>query len=1273
MMSLRRIFGLMLLFLFFEAIVAVVTTIFLPQVNVLLACFSMTGLAIATLAIFWILARLIARRPAKQVAPAKIVVPAGPRASSSEDGFTLEFSALVAEANRRLQALTAIDPKRVAPTVATSPLYLVLGPEGSGKTTAIVNSGIEPRLLAGEAQREGQVVPTATANLWYAEGTVFVEIAGRLLMQEPVRWEKALQILMEQPRLPWWKRLLCPEPARASNLRGVLLVCETDLIQQSRDVRRMGVVARTFNERLQSVQALMRVDVPAYVILTKCDSIANFQEFFSRLTDAEARRILGVTLPQARNSSPYADTYADVEGSRWSKLFNRLYESVADKRMPLIAREDSPEKRARAYEFPRELKKLRGELVQFLLDVFRPSNLYPPCRFRGFYFSAKRLVPRAHSQAATDHSLLLETSTFRRPMGATMIFSANGPVALEHNTFSNGLGEKSAEKWAFLTDLFQQIILVDPAARAGAPRPRPLDSRYLNVSLAAAGTAFLLLSIIWGFSWQQNHRLLNEVQAAIRITDVIPSQNPAEVVRQLDNLRPLVVRLHSYDRGGAELSYHWGLYAGNRATADLDRVYYARFRQSILDPTLSAITGHFMQLQGNGSADQDLVYRQLKSYRMMTSGDCPADESLVASTMLPVWSEAIAPDPEAQALADAQIRLYASELKIADPFGRRIPENKEAETKAVLFLQDLTGPEKILQALLNQVQQEPAERLSAYASNYSQVLSGPDQVDGPFTRAGWNGIEERIRDHKLISSGEPCVVGAAGSGWKSDSAMDVRVQRLYSDAYVLSWKQFLETHHVIPFVNAIDANQKLRILADNNRSPLLALVYITSANTNIAVPTSLRDRVSTVAAGAGNKVIDVFHRISGGEKNPSPTTVESPAESDLNVSAAFDPVHVMVEPGARDKWLNERNQPYMKALGDLGDALLALPPQVHTEVPLETQQLQQAKTAITAADAALHSLAGNFPNGSKSIDVDLENLLREPIDNARRIVAAVPVLKAPALPEVKAAEPKPAPIPPPPGIDPLVKAAIVQINASAVSLCSVQASLQHKFPFDASSSTDVSLDELNALLQPGAGAYPSFSNLPDVSKAYNHAGRIWAQKPEFPATFSQLFVNTLNGFGEAEDAFYGATGDTAHIDLTITVDGTGKLPFQLEVDGHVLKHMPGKPTPPLHLVWPPITNAPARLVTKNGSKKNGMQTGEWTGPWALFHLLQSADDQSGNVFTFRTVQFGHSLNPLTNGKGAPGTIQIRVDSPAGNLFARGYFSKLRCTETWALRQQNPGN
>ena len=1267
-MTLRRIFGLMLLFLFFEAVIAVITAVFFEQVNILIACLSMTALAIGTWLVFFLVARYFSHRPAKGGAKTKALIAVESNGSGgADDSFVLEFTSLLNEANGRLQALTSGQSNRVAPTVNSLPLYLVMGPEGSGKTTVIVNSGLEPRLLAGDATRDGQIVPTSTANFWYAEGAIFVEISGRILMQEPTRWEKALRLLSERRSASWWKRLLERNTPRTSNLRGVLIACDTEAFLHAADPRGHGATARTFNERLQMAQTIMCADFPTYVIFTKLDSMSNFQELFSHLTDTEAKQVFGVTLTTA-SSAPNAEAYADRESSRITKLFDRLYQSVGDKRLAMLAREDSVERRARAYEFPRELKKIRSEVVQFLIDVSRPSNLNPACRLRGFYFMAKQLVPSVVHSVPADS---VDTISFRPAMGATTILSVNLSAIRDYGTFDSISPARSRGKWIFLTELFRQVILLDRTSRNTAPPLRAGDSRHLHIALGVIGSLSLLLSVIWGASWRQNHQLLTQVQAAVLKSGKAPAQSPLESLRELELIRLQMVRLQAGDGSGVGLSYHWGLYSGAAAAADLDRLYYAQFRQAILDPALATMSGRFLQLGENASAGAD-VYEELKSYRTITSGSCPVDESTVAASLIGVWNDYLSQGGEEQSLAERQIRLYTAHLKSADPFGHGIPENSEAVVRAQVYLRSLTGPEKALQSIVEQIQPEATDRLSAYASNYSQVLSGPDRVEAQFTIAGCNAVLGRIHQHKLISNGDPCVIGVPGKASAADTAMEAQVQKLYTGAYIQFWNSFFEAHHVADFSGSLDAAQKLRVLADNNRSPLLALIYMTSANTNVSVPETLREKASHAVKGADNIVTKTLRSIAGGPAKAGAAQITQQQDLGL-VGPIFDSLHIMVDPSARDKWLNERNQPYMKALGDMSDALMALPPEVHNEVPLEMQQLQQARTAIAGAEAALHTLAGNFPNGPRGIDVDLQNLLREPIEHARRVVYAVRVAE-PARPVVAAAVPPAPPVNPIPVIDPTLKPAIEHLNAAAVRLCSVVAPMVHKFPFDASSTSDVSVDELNQLLQPGTGAYPMFSNLPEASRAYNHSGRIWAQKPEFPAAFSQSFIHTLNGYGETQDAVYGAVGDAAHVDFTITVDGTGKIPFQLEVDGHILKHSPGHPTPPLHMVWPPITNGPTQLTIKSGwRKKGGMQTGVWTGPWALFHLLQSADDQSGNVFTFRTVEFARSLNPLTNGKGTPGTIQIRIDSPTGNIFGRGYFSKLRCSDDWAVRQQGPGN
>ena len=66
-------------------------------------------------------------------------------------------------------------------TLAGMPVFLIVGREGSAKTSAIVQSGLDPELLAGNVFQESMVAPTRAANFWYARRAALVEAGGKLL------------------------------------------------------------------------------------------------------------------------------------------------------------------------------------------------------------------------------------------------------------------------------------------------------------------------------------------------------------------------------------------------------------------------------------------------------------------------------------------------------------------------------------------------------------------------------------------------------------------------------------------------------------------------------------------------------------------------------------------------------------------------------------------------------------------------------------------------------------------------------------------------------------------------------------------------------------------------------------------------------------------------------------------------------------------------------------------------------------------------------------
>src|SRR5262249_16787929 len=141
---------------------------------------------------------------------------------------------------------------------------------------------------------------------------------------------------------------------------------------------------------------------PVYQVVTKCDVVPFFPEFFRRLPETEAGQILGCTLPLDRGALRRGEVFAEAEAKRLNASFRSLYHRLAARRIVHLALEPVPAKRPAFYEFPRELKRIRSPLVQFLTDAFRPNALPPGPLLRGYSLSGTRQVEVAAMDAAVS-------------------------------------------------------------------------------------------------------------------------------------------------------------------------------------------------------------------------------------------------------------------------------------------------------------------------------------------------------------------------------------------------------------------------------------------------------------------------------------------------------------------------------------------------------------------------------------------------------------------------------------------------------------------------------------------------------------------------------------------------------------------------------------------------------------------------------------------------------------------------------------------------------
>ncbi len=200
--------------------------------------------------------------------------------------------------------------------------------------------------------------------------------------------------------------------------------------------------------------------------------------------------MVGATLPM--RPAHALGVYGEEENQRLSAAFNQLFHTFCDHRLRLLPRETDAEKLPQAYEFPREFRKLRSALVQFLVDIGRPSQLRSSPFLRGFYFSGVRPVTMTEVAAAP-----LATPAQQAELGgATGMFRA-GSKRKGARSRRRRRREADREKFrsgCFLGHLFNDVILADEAARRASGSSTKTST--LKRAMFATATGLCLLYAI---------------------------------------------------------------------------------------------------------------------------------------------------------------------------------------------------------------------------------------------------------------------------------------------------------------------------------------------------------------------------------------------------------------------------------------------------------------------------------------------------------------------------------------------------------------------------------------------------------------------------------------------------------------------------------------------------------------------------------------------------------------------------------------------------------
>lgn len=810
-------------------------------------------IAIGVLLAWWLLSLLMKRlrsgRAAAKLANAVVAQQAAAPSGASREA---------AQLRERFEEAVAFLKKNQSGkrSLYELPWYVIIGPPGSGKTTALVNSGLKFPLeqrFGKEALRG--VGGTRNCDWWFTDEAVLLDTAGRYTTQDAdesadsAGWAEFLNLLTRY--------------RRRRPLNGVIVTLSaSDLMTHTPAEREANVAA--VRRRLDELNRHLKVRLPVYLWVTKSDLIAGFNEYFDDL-DAEARgQVWGMTFaPEKGAKGTAAEDFAPEFDALVERLNARLYGRLEDER--------DVRRRTAVFGFPQQLAGLKGLIFAFVTEVFAATRFDGRLLLRGVYFT----------------SGTQEGTPIDRLLAAISRGFAVAPGAVS----AAGSGRGRAY---FIESLLREVMFAE-AGIAGINRAREVRLAALQLGVYAA---FVLMAaggvLALSVSDARNQGYLEAVDGALKTYEALPPSAAHEPVGQLvaalDALRNVVAVAGQY-RGQLAWTLRWGLFQPG-AVGDEAREAYAHELNSRLLPQIAE--GFRTRVQA-AVTQPDRLYQYLKAYVMLGSPE-HLDKQFEKTLATLDWKEELPGQPDTvQSLDDHYDNLVRHRGTL-----RPLPLDAMLVTQARNTLRETSIP----RLMYNQVKLLREDDTShdvhldlAVGLGASKVLSRKsgkplsDPIPGLFTRPVFEEIATTGVDEVAKRfAADDWVMGDASFDRLGGLGMKSQVMDLYANDYIQVWDSVMNDVQVVSFHQLDQAAEALGILGDATASPLKGLLLVLEANTDLTKPPDGAAKKSTIA-----QAVDVLKKTVESKANIA--VGPTPAERITTHFAALDKL-VAGPPGA---------------------------------------------------------------------------------------------------------------------------------------------------------------------------------------------------------------------------------------------------------------------------------------------------------------------------------------------------------------------------------------
>lgn len=704
------------------------------------------------------------------------------------------------------------------------PWYMFVGPPAAGKTTAIVNSGLEFP-YGNDIKGIGG---TRNCDWFFSSAAIILDTAGRYITEDDDReeWLAFLEILRKHRR----KR----------PINGVVVgMSVTDILKENQEGLEWhaGNIRRRIDELIQK----LGVRFPVYLMITKCDLLQGFVELFESLGRKEREQIWGFTFSRSQQAEP---AFKD----RFEKEFDILVQSLDEIRLKQLSASPKPENRGKIYTFPLQVAAVKENISYFIGKLFQPNPYQESPCFRGFY-----LTSGTQEGVPIDRVIQAILKQFDLPAE-----SVSAP--------------EIQKKSYFIKDLFTEVIIPDQNSVFQTSKAASQKSFVRTGTVAAS--VILLSALIFGVSQGSirsriHLRTIREAAASMGDVNWDSPASQRTSVEKLERYRDELVRLE--ERSRRKPLIRSGMDRSGYILDHARPLYQRAINPLMKNRFFMELAGRLGEARSRPDASKEKIYNDLKAYLLMGSEVGRLDAANVLflkQELLSVLEERYADIfPRDGAAADKPVVQRQVECFV-DCLSRTKAGAFENDATLVANVRNVLYEEPNAKMVYDRMKGNIAAELQQ-PLNVSQILDPQDkdmifsdfEIPELFTVQAWTGKVEALIKKEVSNPEQTDWVRGQTSTQMASELRDPEIlaeelRRLYFREYAETWWQFLRSLRYRPFESLGAAASALKRMSARLDSPLAFIIDHAARQTDFKaeIPKSLLDRAPRAVARKVQKI-----------------------------------------------------------------------------------------------------------------------------------------------------------------------------------------------------------------------------------------------------------------------------------------------------------------------------------------------------------------------------------------------------------------------------------